>query len=101
MTLNYNTPNVQESSLASVVRTGYITSAPYRPAATVTQQPSPVSSTIPPARSGNEFLNGGGSTIPSRVDAVKAGEKCTEKGVLSRDSLGKMLSCTNGRWKIM
>lgn len=96
MTLNYNTPNVQESSSARVIRTGYVS-----PVVTVAPRPSVVSSTIPPTRNGSGFLNEGGSTTPSGVDANKAGGKCTEKGVLSRDNRGKALSCTNGRWKIL
>lgn len=91
MTLNYNTPNVQESSAARVIRTGAINLA--------APPPSQGSNILTSTRIGSSFLNGGGSTIPLISDVVKVGEKCTEQGALSRDSQGKPLSCRNERWR--
>ncbi|CZV48291.1 DotD/TraH family lipoprotein [Enterobacter hormaechei] len=99
MTLNYNTPNLEASSTAKVIRTGTSSSAPYRAASRVNSTPSEPSSTVPPAKGGNGLFNGGGSAIPQEHEAVRIGEKCTERGVLSRDKQGRAMSCSNGRWR--
>lgn len=101
MTLNYNSPNAQGSSTARVIRTGAVKPVGFGSIAPATQRPSKVSNSVLQDKSGNGLLNGGGSAIPSVDATAKVGEKCTEKGVLRRDSQGKTLSCINGRWRIL
>ncbi|MEB5981793.1 DotD/TraH family lipoprotein [Enterobacter vonholyi] len=99
MTLNYNTPNLETSSTAKVIRTGTVSAAPYRPVSPVISSPTSASSTAAPSKGGNGLFNGGGSTIPLEHEAVRMGDKCPERGVLSRDKLGQAMSCSNGRWR--
>ncbi|WOI84524.1 MULTISPECIES: DotD/TraH family lipoprotein [Enterobacteriaceae] len=94
MTLNYNTPNLEASSTAKVIRTGTVSAAPYRPVSPVISSP-----TAAPSKGNNGIFNGGDSIIPQDQEAVRIGEKCTERGVLSRDKQGKPISCSNGRWR--
>lgn len=101
MTLNYNTPNLEASSTAKVIRTGTVSAAPYRPISPVMSSPTNASSTAAPSKGGNGLFNGRGSTIPLEHEAVRRGDKCTDKGVLSRDKQGRAMSCSNGRWKIL
>lgn len=99
MTLNYNTPNLEASSTAKVIRTGTVSAAPYRPASPVISSPTSASSISAPSKGGNGLFNGGGSAIPLEHEAVKMGDKCSERGVLSRDKQGTAMSCSNGRWR--
>ncbi|EKY4017806.1 DotD/TraH family lipoprotein [Enterobacter roggenkampii] len=99
MTLNYNTPNLEASSSAKVIRTGTVSAAPYRPGSPVISSPTTASSTTAPSKGGNGLFNGGGTTIPQDHEAARLGDKCTERGVLSRDKQGRAMSCRNGRWR--
>lgn len=102
MTLNYNTPNLEASSTAKVIRTGAVSATPYRPVSPVISSPTSSSSTAARAarsKSGNGLFNGGGSAIPLEHEAVRMGDKCSERGVLSRDKQGTAMSCSNGRWR--
>lgn len=99
MTLNYNTPNLEASSTAKVIRTGTVSAAPYRPVSPVNSSPTTSSSTATPSKGSNGFFNGGGSAIPLEDEAVRMGDKCSERGVLGRDKQGRAVSCSNGRWR--
>ncbi|HBV9946056.1 TPA: DotD/TraH family lipoprotein [Klebsiella aerogenes] len=99
ITLNYNTPNLEASSTAKVIRTGTVSAAPYRPVSPVTSSTTTSSSTAAPSKGGSGLFNGGGSAIPLEHEAVRMGDKCAEKGVLSRDKQGRPMSCNNGRWR--
>jgi len=94
MTLNYNTPNLEATSTARVIRTGTTAASSYRPVAPVVARPISESK-----ERGHGLLNGGGSSIPMAHEAVRLGDTCSDKGLLSRDSKGRAISCRDGRWK--
>ncbi|EMN5850651.1 DotD/TraH family lipoprotein [Enterobacter hormaechei] len=99
MTLNYNTPNLEASSTAKVIRTGTIVTAPYRPTTSLSSSPSESSNRAAPMKSSSGLFNSGGSASPLGNQTVRIGEKCADKGVLSRDGQGRAVSCSNGRWR--
>lgn len=99
MTLNYNPPGVHSSS-ARVIRPAQTVPLPHRLAALISSAAgAPTSASGTASGTGNTFFNAAGANTSLMVEGIKVGEKCSEKGVLSRDSHGKTLSCTNGRWK--